>query len=179
MRATMPKAAEPVFMSEPKSNDRTLGGAAIFWSAIKAFFKIFGIILIIAFVVGLLLGVACGPRANAVRIAHEVGVSKLRDDLVALVASPEGQRHEISQNVWPESVRKLQPLAVQHHMSGVLIVLNQSRRQQAGLLVMLDSKDEPGPGGSGVDYDTLGDGLFWCSEKIRTPYIPPDQRTNR
>jgi hypothetical protein len=47
-------------MSEPKNNDRTLGGAAIFWSAVKAFLKIFGVILIVAFLAGLILGMFHG-----------------------------------------------------------------------------------------------------------------------
>ena len=70
-------------------------------------------------------------------------------------------------------------MSVQLHMTGVLVVLSRAERLQHGLLVMLDPKDDPGGGGSGVSYDSLGDGLFWCSEKIRTPFIPPSERTNR
>ena len=124
---------------------------------------------------GLLAFVAVGcasSRSRAVSIAYDVGVSKLRADLQTLVASPDGQQHEIPQTAWPESVRRFQPLSVQRHMTGVLVVLSRADREQHGLLVMLDPKDDPGAGGSGVGYDNLGDGLFWCWEKIRTPYIP-------
>ena len=70
-------------------------------------------------------------------------------------------------------------MSVQLHMTGVLVVLSRADREQHGLLVMLDPKDDPGAGGSGAGYDSLGEGLFWCWEKIRTPYIPPSLRTNR
>jgi hypothetical protein len=60
-------------------------------------------------------------------------------------------------------------------MEGVLIVASRVGREQEGLLVMLNAKDDPGAGGSGASYDSLGDGLFWCVEKIRTPRR---QRTN-
>jgi hypothetical protein len=124
--------------------------------------------------------VGCGDsRSRVVGIAHEVGVSKLRADLHALVASPAGQHHEIPQTAWPDSVRRFQPLSVQRHMTGMLIVLSRVDREQQGLLVMPDPKDDPGSGGSGVSYDRLGDSLFWCSEKIRVPFIPPGQKTNR
>ena len=126
------------------------------------------------------VAVGCGSsRSRAVRIAHEIGVSKLRTDLQTLVASPSGKQHEIAQAAWPESIRRFEPLSVQLHMTGVLVVFSRADREQHGLLVMLDPKDHPGAGGSGVSYDSLGEGLFWCSEKIRTPYIPPSQRTNK
>ena len=70
-------------------------------------------------------------------------------------------------------------MSVRLHMTGVLVVRSRADREQHGLLVMLDPKDDPGAGGSGVSYDSLGEGLFWCAEKIRAPYIPPSQRTNR
>lgn len=126
------------------------------------------------------VAVGCGSsRSRAVSIAYEVGVPKLRADLQALVASPAGQQHEIPQTAWPDSVRRFQPMSVQLHMTGVLIVVSHADREKEGLLVMLDAKDDPGGGGSGVSYDSVGDGLFWCVEKIRTPYIPPSQRTSR
>jgi hypothetical protein len=64
-------------------------------------------------------------------------------------------------------------------MNGVLIVLGKAFREQRGLLVMLDPNEDPGAGGSGVGYERLGEGLYWCNETIRTPFIPPAQRTNR
>lgn len=128
-----------------------------------------------------LLAVGCSrsPQSRAASIAREVGVTKLRADLQALTVSPSGQQHDIPPTAWPASVQRFQPLAVQLHMDGVLIVASRAGRDQEGLLVMLNPKEDPGPGGSGVDYDSLGDGLFWCVEKIRARYIPLDQRTNR
>src|SRR5687767_12489499 len=92
-------------------------------------------------------------RSRAFSIAHIVGVSKFRADLHALAASPAGQQDEIPQTSWPESVRRFQPMSVQLHMTGVLIVLSRADREQHGLLVMLDTKDEVGAGGSGVGYE--------------------------
>jgi hypothetical protein len=124
--------------------------------------------------------VGCGgSHSRAISLAHDIGVSKLRADLQALVASPAGRQHEIPKSEWPESLRRFQPLAVERHMTGVLVVLNRADREQEGLLVMLDPKDDPGAGGSGASYDALGDGLFWCWEKIRDPYIPQSQGTNK
>lgn len=120
-----------------------------------------------------------GSRSRAVNLAHEVGISKLRSDLQAVVASPAGQNHQIPQTAWPQSVQRFRPLAVERHMRGVLIVLSKGGREQRGLLVMLDPKEDPGAGGSGVGYDSLGDGLYWCWEKYRDEYIPPNERTNR
>ena len=122
--------------------------------------------------VALLAFVAVGcssSRSRAISVAHEIGVSKLRADLQALAASPAGQQHEIPQTAWPESVRRFQPLSVQRHMNGVLMVFSRAEREQQGMLVMLDASEDPGSGGSGVSYDSLGEGLFWCVEKIRTP----------
>jgi len=127
----------------------------------------------------LAIGCSRSTQSRAVNIAREVGVSKLRTDLQSLAALPEGQQHNIPQSAWPESVRRFEPLAVQLHMSGVLIVSSRAGQEQEGLLVLLDPKDDPGAGGSGPSYESLGDGLFWCVEKIRTPYIPPAQGTNR
>jgi hypothetical protein len=90
----------------------------------------------------------------------------------------EGREYEIPKAAWPESIKRFQPLSVQAHVSGALIVISRVDREQHGLLVMLDPKGDPGAGGSGAGYDSLGDGLFWCWEKIRRPYIPPSQRTN-
>ena len=127
-----------------------------------------------------IFAVGCdASRSRAVDVAHEVGVPKLRADLQTVVASPAGQKHEIPKTAWPSSVQRFKPLAVERHMSGVLIVLSRGGRKQEGLLVMLHAKDDPGAGGSGAGYDGLGDGLFWCWEKLRDPYIPMEQRTNR
>ena len=81
---------------------------------VKAFFKIFGIILIVAFVVGLLLGVACGPRANAVRIAHELAsrnsettwrlLSLLRKGSNTRFRRTSGQSRSGSFNLWLSSI---------------------------------------------------------------------------
>lgn len=122
----------------------------------------------------LAVSVGCSSsRSRAISIARDIGVAKLRADLQALAASPAGQQHEIPQSAWPESVRRFQPLSVQRHMNGVLMVFSRAEREQEGMLVMLDASEDPGSGGSGVSYDSLGEGLFWCVEKIRTPYIPP------
>src|SRR6267378_4124159 len=87
-----------------------------------------------------LVAVGCGgSRSRAVSIAHDVGVSKLRADLQALVASPAGHQQEIPPTAWPECVRRFQPLSVQLHMTGVLVVLSRADREQHGLLVMLDT----------------------------------------
>ena len=116
------------------------------------------------------VAVGCGSsRSHAISIAHEICVSKLRADLQALAASPAGQQHEIPKTAWPESVRRFQPLSVQRHMNGMLIVFSHAEREQQGMLVMLDATEDPGSGGSGVSYDNLCEGLFWCVEKIRTP----------
>jgi hypothetical protein len=40
-------------------------------------------------------------------------------------------------------------------------------RGLVGLLILPDAKSEAGPGGSGVSYERVGDGLFWCTEKLR------------
>jgi hypothetical protein len=123
-----------------------------------------------------IFAVGCGAsRSRAVDVAHEVGVSKLRADLQAVVALPAGQQHEIPKTAWPSSVQRFKPLAVERHMGGIVIVLSRGGREQEGLLVMLDAKDDPGAGGSGAGYDALGDGLFWCWEKLRAPRRP---RTN-
>lgn len=123
----------------------------------------------------LAFGCSRSPQSRAASIAREIGVTKLRTDLQALTASPAGQQHDIPQTAWPASVQRFQPLAVQLHMEGVLIVASRAGREQEGLFVMLNPKDDPGGGGSGVSYDSLGDGLFWCVEKIR---VPRRQRTN-
>ena len=137
--------------------------------------------LVCSFVLGGLLALtASGCGTGALRTAKEIGVPKLRADIQALVTASAGQKgSEIPEAAWPESVRRFKPLAVQRHMDGVLIVTTRVGRHQEGLLVMLDEKEDPGSGGSGVDYDSLEDGLFWCSEKIRDAYIPPEERTNR
>ncbi len=126
-----------------------------------------------------LIVAGCGAQSRAVNTAQEIGISKLRADLVALRASPLAAQHGISEAAWPASVRRLQPLAVQRHMGGVLIVLSRGGREQEGLLVMPDLKDDPGGGGSGASYSSLGEGMFWCIEKLRAPYIPTDEGTNR
>ena len=64
-------------------------------------------------------------------------------------------------------------------MGGVLIVVSRGGREQEGLLVMPDPNGDPGGGGSGVSYSSLGDGMFWCTEKLRASYIPIVERTNR
>src|SRR5262245_8945598 len=126
-----------------------------------------------------LVGFGCGgSRSRTMNIAREIGINELRLDLTLLV-SAEGSQQEIPQADWSEYVRRFRPLAVQRHMGGVLIVISRVGRQQEGLLVMLDSKDNPGSGGSGVSYDRIrSDGVFWCVEKIRDGYIPPERRTN-
>jgi len=64
-------------------------------------------------------------------------------------------------------------------MGGFLIVTSRVGREQEGLLIMLDSDDNPGSGGSGVSYDKIRDGVFWCVEKIRDAHVPPAQGTNK
>ena len=126
-----------------------------------------------------LFGVGCGSaRSRAIATAREIGINELRNDLI-LTVSVEGKQREIPQTAWPDSVRRFHPLAIQRHMGGVLIVTSRVGREQEGLLVMLDSKDNPGSGGSGVNYDRIRDGVFWCVEKVRDAYIPPEQRTNQ
>lgn len=108
-----------------------------------------------------LVVVGCGgARSHAIKITRDIGALKLRADLQTLVDSPAGNQHEIPQAAWPESVRRFQPLAVQLHMTGVLIVLSRAGREQEGLLVMLNPRDDPDAGGSGAGYEVLGDGLF-------------------
>lgn len=126
-----------------------------------------------------LIGIGCGRHSQALALVREIGVNELRIDLIDTVSAA-GNVAEIPQSAWPESVRRFQPLAVERHMGGVLIVMSRSGRKQEGLLVMLDSEDDPGSGGSGVTYDRIrSDGVFWCIEKIRAEYIPPEQRTNK
>jgi hypothetical protein len=125
-------------------------------------------------------GCSRSPQSRAGSIAREVGVANLRADLQTLTASPAGQQHDIPPTAWPASVRRFHPLAVQRHMEGVLIILSRVGREQEGLVVMLDPRNDPGSGGSGVSYERLRrDGVFWCVEKIREPYIPPEERTNK
>lgn len=126
-----------------------------------------------------LVCLGCGSgRSRAISVVREIGINELRNDLILTVSGTKGQ-HEIPQSSWPESVRRFQPLSVQKHMGGVLIVINRVGREQEGLLVMLDPNDDPGSGGSGVSYDRLrGDGVFWCVETVRNRYVPPAQRTN-
>jgi hypothetical protein len=69
-------------------------------------------------------------------------------------------------------------MAVQHHGDGILLVLSKFMRKQEGFLIMLDPNADPGIGGSGVSYQSLGDGFFWCFEKIRTRPISTDQQVN-
>ncbi|HAV63828.1 MAG TPA: hypothetical protein DCY13_15865 [Verrucomicrobiales bacterium] len=126
------------------------------------------------------VAIGCGgPRSNAVDLVQDIGVSEIRADLQTLVASPAGRQHEIPPTAWPESIRRLQPVSVHLHMTGVLMVFSRTEREQHGLLFMLNSADDPGAGGSGVVYENLGDGLFWCTEKLRSAYLPPGQRRNR
>jgi len=125
------------------------------------------------------VGFGCdSPRSRAIGLVREIGISELRNDLI-LAVSVEGKRHEIPRATWPESVRRFQPMSVQRHMGGILIVTSHVGREQEGLLIMLDSKDDPGSGGNGVSYDRIRDGVFWCVEKIRDSYISPEQRTNK
>jgi hypothetical protein len=114
-----------------------------------------------------------GDRSNALSTAHAVGLPQLRTELQALAASLAGQKSAIPPSAWPKSVQRFKPVAVQLHLSGVLIVLGQSGRVQQSLLVVSDPKDDPGDGGSGVSYERLGDGLYWCVEQIRMPAHPP------
>ena len=104
------------------------------------------------------------------KILAEVGVVRLREDLQRTTAVPEAQSHEVPRSIWPESVKRFSPVALQHHGEGVLLVLARSGRSQEGLLVMIDPKADPGTGGSGVGYKPLGEGIFWCWEKMRIPY---------
>jgi hypothetical protein len=126
-----------------------------------------------------LVGLGCGRHSHALSLVREIGINELRNDLIVTV-SANGTLAEIPQSAWPDSVKRFQPLAVERHMGGVLIVTSRSGRKQEGLLVMLDSEDDPGGGGSGVIYDKIrSDGVFWCIEKIRVEYIPPEQQTNK
>src|ERR1043165_8342704 len=131
----------------------------------------------IVFTAALLAG--CSGPSSALGTAHEVGVSKLRQDLQRLAKSQAGQQHNIPQSAWPDSVLRFHPQAVQLHMNGILIVLGRAAKQQRGLLVMLEPNEDPGTGGSGVGYESLGEGLYWCNETIRAPFVPPTQRTNK
>jgi hypothetical protein len=131
----------------------------------------------IVFAAALLAG--CSGPSSALGTAHEIGVSKLRQDLQGLAKSPAGQQHDIPQSAWPDSVRRFHPQAVQLHMNGILIVLGKAAKEQRGLLVMLEPNEDPGAGGSGVDYESLGEGLYWCNETIRAAFVPPAQRTNK
>jgi hypothetical protein len=123
-----------------------------------------------------LIGFGCGSsRSRAISLAHEAGINELRNDLIAAVSGGEKQ-HELPQATWPESVQRFQPLSVQRHTGGILIVIIQADREQEGLLIMLDPKDDPGSGGSGVSYERIrSEGVFWCVEKVRAPWR---QRTN-
>lgn len=124
------------------------------------------------------IGCSRSPKSDAVVVAREVGVSKLREDLKALAASPAGQQYEIPQSAWPDSVRRFRPMAVHLHGEGVFIVLSpagRGDREQEGLLVMLDLKNDPGGGGSGVRYESLGNGLHWCWEKVRVRAPRPSE----
>ena len=125
-----------------------------------------------------LIGFGCGnSRSRAIGIVREIGFNELRLDLTLTVS--DRSAHEIPQTEWSEYVRRFHPVAVQRHMGGVLIVISRVGREQEGLLVMLNREDDPGSGGSGASYDKIRDGLFWCVETIRDPYIPLEQRTNR
>lgn len=125
------------------------------------------------------IGLGCGRHSHALSLVREIGINELRNDLI-VTASAAGNVSDIPQSAWPDSVRRFKPLAVGRHMGGVLIVTSRSGREQEGLLVMLDSEDDPGTGGSGASYDRIrSDGVFWCIEKIRDEYIPLDQRTNK
>lgn len=123
------------------------------------------------------IGCSRSPKSGAVVVAREVGVSKLREDLKALAASPAGQQYEIAQSAWPDSVRRFRPMAVHPHGEGVFIVLSPAgrEREQEGLLVMLDPQNDPGGGGSGVRYESLGNGLYWCLEKVRVRAPRPNE----
>ena len=77
-----------------------------------------------------LLADGCGSRSRARSVAHEIGVPNLRSDLQTLVASPAGQQHEIAKATLPASVQRFQPIAVQRHMGGVLIVTRKVRRER-------------------------------------------------
>lgn len=130
----------------------------------------------------LLLGtlvIGCGrsPQSDAVGVAREVGISKLRADLKTLAVSPAGQQYDIAQSAWSDSVRRFRPMAVHLHGEGVFIVLSPAgrEREQEGLLVMLDPQNDPGGGGSGVRYENLGNGLYWCWEKVRVRAPRPSE----
>jgi hypothetical protein len=127
------------------------------------------------------VGFGCrNSRSRATSIAHEVSINALRADLILLTTGTAGgKQHGIPETEWPSSVQRFRPLAVQRHMGGVLIVTTRVDRKQEGLLVMLDPDADPGSGGSGVTYDNVGHGLFWCVEKIRDENILSQQRTNK
>jgi len=126
-----------------------------------------------------LLFIGCGHplQNNANSVAREIGIPKLRADLkVAVEAAAE--QHSISSTAWPESIRRFNPIGLEHHMNGIVIVLKRSGKEQEGLLVLFDPKGAPGAGGSGASYEALGEGLFWCFEKFRTPFIRSNLGTN-
>ncbi|MBA4146862.1 MAG: hypothetical protein H0X66_02020 [Verrucomicrobia bacterium] len=126
-------------------------------------------ILFIFSIAALLLG--CNNASSVLSKAREAGIPSLRKDLEKLATSNESASHDIPQASWPASVRRMKPIAVEHHNEGLLLVYKKSERNQEGLLVMLDVNKDPGSGGSGVSYESLRDGLFWCREKIRTPQM--------
>lgn len=121
-------------------------------------------------------GAGCGDaRSHTLRMAREVGFNELRADLM-LVAAVNEQR-EIPKAVWPESIRRLHPLAVQRHMGGILLVARRDENKQEGTLFMLNPEDDPGAGGSGVGYASLRiRGVFWCVEKNRDSQAPLPRR---
>lgn len=124
----------------------------------------------------LFLGCSFGLQQKAKKTADETGIPKLRSDLKSIGETTTNQ-NQIPSAVWPESIRRFNPISLEYHMGGIVIVLKRSGKDQEGLLVMLDPNEDPGGGGSGASYDRLGEGLFWCSEKVRTPFRAPN-RTN-
>ncbi len=111
--------------------------------------------------------VVSGSERRIVGTVRSYGVGPLRADLLDLARAPDGITKSDS---WPESVRALRPLSVQPHRGGVLLVVRESARMQHGLLIMLDAEGDPGAGGSGVGYEALGEGMFWCWQKKRAVF---------
>ena len=113
---------------------------------------------------------ACSDPASE---AEAIGHAQLKADAVAMVEASQ-QAHgyvvNLPRDVWPDSIRQLDPIEVRNHMFGVLVITEKTDAAETGIYIVTygDATEEQNPSaGNGLDYRMIEPGLHHTSLKLR------------
>ena len=98
------------------------------------------------------------PRAVSTKVSR-VGRDKLVREargLIQIAKDAHIQTNTIPKSLWPSVFHSFEPVEVQYHMFGILIVTEKVKVDDLGVYVIVENRGDPPEGGSGVSYHKIG-----------------------